>query len=147
MATKPFRVLIVGLLLPACAAPATKPLTEAVIPATDYAFTIPARLPAGPATFRLDNRGKVPHEMAMGRLKAGVTADSVMAYAGTGGDPGDLADGIVGILISAPGMQSLGTVSTDLVSGRTYLLICQFKDADSLPPHMAMGMVASFVVD
>lgn len=44
--------------------------------------------------FRLRNTGRVPHEMALGQLRAGVTADS-----------------------------------------------------DSLPPHIAMGMQGSFLVD
>lgn len=143
----PSCMLAAILLLPACGVPASKGIAETVVPATDYAFALPATMPPGPATFRLDNRGKVPHEMAMGRLRAGVTADSVMAFASKGGDPGELADGIVGILISEPGQQSIGTLNSDLVAGRTYMLICQFKDADSLPPHMAMGMMASFVVN
>ncbi|MES2306498.1 MAG: hypothetical protein V4558_13400 [Gemmatimonadota bacterium] len=121
------------------------PPQETVIPATDYAFQTPKEMPAGPATFRLDNRGKVPHEMALGQLKVGISADSMLAYASKGGDPGDLADGVVGILIAPAGQRSLGTVSATLVAGRTYVMICQFKDADSLPPHIAMGMQASFI--
>jgi len=84
--------------------------------------------------------------MALGQLKAGVSADSVLAYTSQGQDPGDLADGIVGLLIADGGQTALGSLTVDLVPGRTYLMICQFKDADSLPPHSAMGMQASFVV-
>ncbi len=83
--------------------------------------------------------------MALGQLKVGISADSMLAYASKGGDPGDLADGVVGILIAPAGQRSLGTVSATLVAGRTYVMICQFKDADSLPPHIAMGMQASFI--
>ena len=61
--------------------------------------------------------------------------------------PTDLTDGVVGILITEPGETSLGTMDVELLPGRTYVMICQFKDADSLPPHVAMGMQASFVVD
>lgn len=93
----------------------------------------------------MDNRGKVPHEMALGQLKPGVSADSLMAYVKQGHDPGDLSDGVVGILIAAAGQSSLGALTVPLVQGRTYMMICQFKDADSLPPHIAMGMQASFV--
>jgi hypothetical protein len=120
---------------------------EILVGATDYAFTVPAKVATGPATFRLENRGKVPHEMALGRLRAGITADSALAYAAAGQDVGALADGIVGILIAGPGETSIGAVTTDLVAGRTYLMICQFKDADSLPPHIVMGMQASFVAE
>jgi hypothetical protein len=83
----------------------------------------------------------------MGQLRAGVTADSVLARVAAGGDPADLTDGIVGVLIAEPGGTSLGSLNVQLIQGRTYMMICQFKDADSLPPHIAMGMHASFVVD
>ena len=83
----------------------------------------------------------------MGQLRAGVTADSVLALLKGGGDPTDLTDGVVGVLIAEPGGTSLGSLSVELLQGRTYMMICQFQDADSLPPHIAMGMQASFVVD
>lgn len=141
--TKVAGIWMVTVGLVACTA---APPREIVIPATDYAFTLPSKeLPAGPTQFRIDNKGKVPHEMALGQLNAGVTADSVLAYATRGGDPGDLADGVIGILIARPGTQSMGSLSANLVAGRTYMMLCNFKDSDSLPPHMAMGMVASFV--
>ena len=114
---------------------------------TDYGFTVPATVPAGPTTIRFVNRGKVPHEMALGRLREGMTADSVMARLAEGRDPGEVTDGVVGILIVEPGDSSIGALRTDLVSGRTYMMICQFQDADTLPPHVAMGMQASFIVD
>lgn len=128
-----------------CQAPAP-PSPEVLVPGTDYAFTAPKELPAGPTRFRFENRGTVPHEMALGQLKAGITADSLLAYAAAGHDPGELADGIVGILIAEPGTAALGTLSADLAPGRTYMMICSFRDADSLPPHIAMGMQASFAV-
>ena len=124
-------------------APARQP--ETVVLATDYAFQVPHEIPAGVVVFRFENQGKVPHEMALGQLRAGVTADSMLAYIAQGNDPGDLSDGVVGILIAAPGKSSLGTLSVRLLSGRTYMMICQFTDADSLPPHSAMGMQYSFV--
>jgi hypothetical protein len=128
-----------------CAPAATPAAREMVVPATDYAFQVATEVPAGPLRIRLDNRGRVPHEMALGQLRPGVTADSVMAIAAAGGDPGSLTDGVVGILIAEPGTTSLGSLSAELVPGRTYMMICQFRDADSLPPHIAMGMQASFV--
>ena len=127
------------------ARPAVTP--ETVVAASDYAFQVPAHLGAGPARFRLQNTGKVPHEMAMGQLRAGVTADSLLSHIAAGGDPTPRTDGVVGILIVEPGATSLGTLDVDLVPGRTYVMICQFRDADSLPPHVAMGMQASFVVE
>ncbi len=129
----------------ACQPASRSSVREVVIPATDYAYQLPADVAAGPVLLRLENRGKVAHEMALGQLKSGMTSDSVMARLATGGDPTDMTDGVVGILIAGPGSTSLGAISADLIPGRTYMMICQFKDADSLPPHIAMGMQASFV--
>lgn len=124
--------------------PASGGTREILVGGTDYAFDVPAEIPAGTTHLRFVNRGRVPHEMALGQLHAGVTADSVLAYAAAGHDLGDLAT-IVGILIANPGDTAIGTLGTDLVPGRTYMMICGFQDADSLPPHLAMGMVAGFV--
>jgi hypothetical protein len=132
--------------LPLLGCAPVKPVApEIVIPATDYAFQLPKEISAGRTQFRLENRGKVAHEVAMGQLRAGYTADSVLARMAAGGDPGDMTDGLVGVLIAGPATTSLGSLSADLLPGRTYMMICQFKDADSLPPHVVMGMYASFV--
>lgn len=126
--------------------PAPAVVPEVLVPGTDYAFQVPNEIVAGPTRFQFVNRGRVPHEMALGQLKAGVSAESLLAYAAAGHDPGELADGVVGILIAEPGATAMGTLTADLAPGRTYMMICNFRDADSLPPHIAMGMQASFVV-
>ncbi len=123
------------------------PPRELQVVGTDYAFAVPPKIRAGPATIRFANQGKVPHEMALGRLRVGMTADSVTARLTQGRDPAEVTDGVVGILIVAPGETSIGALQTDLLAGRTYVMICQFRDADSLPPHIAMGMQASFTVN
>ncbi len=123
------------------------PPRELQIVGTDYAFAVPTKVQAGPATIRFVNDGKVPHEMALGRLRVGMTADSVMARLSEGRNPAEVTDGVVGILIVDPLQTSIGALQTDLLAGRTYVMICQFRDADSLPPHIAMGMQASFTVE
>ncbi len=144
----PFRlragVSIVAAVALACQATPVA-MSEVLVPGTDYAFQVPAELPSGPTRFLFANQGLVPHEMVMGQLVAGITADSVLAYAAAGRDPGDLLDGVVGILIAEPGTTAMGGLTADLAPGRTYMMICNFQDADSLPPHIVMGMHASFV--
>lgn len=125
--------------------PSQSAARDILVDGTDYAFQVPTVVHAGSTRFRFVNRGKVFHEMALGRLQEGITADSLLAYAAAGHDPGDLAR-VVGILIAGPGDTALGTLSAELEPGRTYLMICNFRDGDSLPPHVAMGMQASFVV-
>ncbi len=139
--------MLFGLVGAGCRPTPPATVQETAIGASDYAFQAPSHLPPGRTIFRLANTGKVPHEMAMGQLRAGVTADSLLARLTAGGDPANLTDGVVGILIAEAGDSSLGTLSAELISGRTYVMICQFRDADSLPPHIAMGMQASIVVD
>lgn len=138
---------LLGLVGSACRQAPPAPAIETSIAASDYAFQVPTHLPQGPTLFRLRNIGQVPHEMALGQLRAGITADSMLSRLASDEDPADLLDGVVGILIAEPGTSSLGTLSVDLIQGRTYMMICQFRDADSLPPHIAMGMQASFLVD
>jgi len=141
-----FRTALLCLATAACSQ--ARPHTaEVVITGSDYVFHLPGRIAHGPTRIRLQNTGKVPHELALGLLRPGITADSVLALAAAGGDPGALTDGVVGILIAEPGASSLGSLEVDLAQGRTYMAICQFQDADSLPPHIAMGMHASFVTE
>ena len=143
-ALAPCTAALLAALVAGCqAAPAGS--QEVLVGGTDYAFDAPKAPTAGVTDVRFVNRGRVPHEMAFGQLHAGVTADSVMAYAAAGHDPGDLAD-VVGILIANPGDTAVGALRVNLLPGRTYMMICSFRDADSLPPHLAMGMQASFVV-
>lgn len=142
-----YRLILLGLVGSACRQTNPPAALETTIVASDYAFQVPDHLPQGRTLFRMRNTGRVPHEMALGQLRAGVTADSVLTRLAGGGDPADLTDGVVGILIAEPGASSLGTLSVDLIQGRTYMMICQFRDADSLPPHIAMGMQTSFQAD
>lgn len=41
---------------------------------------------------------------------------------------------------------AMGTLMAALAPGRTDMMIRNLSDADSLPPHLAMGMRTSFVV-
>jgi len=142
-----FGVVLLGFSGTACPSPQPITAPEISISAMDYAFQAPSHLAPGRTLFRLHNTGKVPHEMAMGQLRAGITADSALARLAAGIEPAEITDGLVGVLIAGPADSSLGALSVELIRGRTYLMICQFRDADSLPPHVAMGMQASFVVD
>ena len=125
----------------ACTPKPAPPSTSIVtVEAVDYAFQLPDTLRAGPTTFRMHNGGKVPHEMVMALLKPGVTMSQLMDHVGAGGSPDSVVTGIVGILIATPGETTVGALSTDLLPGRTYALICSFKDGPDTPEHIALGM-------
>ena len=117
-----------------------------IITGTDYAFQTPDTVPAGQAVIRFVNQGKVPHELALARLKAGVTLDQVLERMREGAEPDELLDGMAGVLFATPGDSSFGRLVVELSRGRTYGMICNFRDAPDQPPHVALGMVASFQV-
>lgn len=112
----------------------------------DYAFTAPDTLPAGPTSFAFENRGEVDHEMILVRLKEGVTLDAVMEAAAGGADPRELTEGGPGILIADPGETAESRLLVDLQPGRTYALVCNFRDQPEDPPHTALGMRAALRV-
>jgi hypothetical protein len=112
----------------------------------DYAFVLPDTITAGPNAISLENVGEVEHEMAIARLKPGVTLAQVLETMEAGGDPEELLEEFVGVLFADPGQSSPGQLLVDLVSGRTYALMCFFQDEPEAPPHTALGMVASFDV-
>jgi hypothetical protein len=110
---------------------------------SDYAFQLPDSLHASTTVLHFTNAGKVDHEMGMALLKPGVTLAQVMDRIKAGSSPDSLLDGIVGILIAAPGVTTLGGLSVELLPARTYALFCNFQDGPDKPPHSALGMVTS----
>ena len=114
---------------------------EVEIVAHDYAFSAPSELAAGQATFRFRNEGKVIHELNVALLKDGATSQAVISALNAGTPLKSLIETSVGILIARSGHQSSVGLSTDLLAGRDYLVICRFQDSASAPMHSRMGMV------
>ena len=129
------------LLLPCLARAQQRP--EVIVIGLDYAYQVPATLPPGPTVFGFENRGKVPHEVIIVRVKLGVTVDSVLHADGLAQRA--LTE-VVGILIAEPGGRALGQILVDLTDRRTYLLLCYFRDAPDKLQHLKMGMVAPIQV-
>ena len=140
--------LFPAVLLPACSpsTPAARGIREVNVTGLDYAFQVPDSLPPGPAYFRFANTGKVDHEMIMALLKPGVTLGQLVAEMQAGRDPQALTDGVVGILITRPGTESVGALHVDLLPGRTYLWVCSFQDSPDAKPHHELGMVTGRTV-
>ena len=128
------------------ATPAAPASREIKVAGVDYAFQVPDSLSPGPAAFRFANTGKVPHEMIVALLKPGVTLGQLMSEMQAGRDPQTLTEGMVGILITPPGTESIGTLNVDLLPGRTYVWVCSFQDTPEAKPHIELGMVASRTV-
>ena len=137
----PYLLPLLLLLLPCLARAQQK--AEVLVIGLDYAFQVPATLSPGPTIFDFENRGKVPHEVIILRVKPGVTLDSVL-------HADRLAQRalteVIGILIAEPGRRALGRLLVDLTDRRTYLALCGFRDAPDQPQHFTMGMVAPIQV-
>jgi hypothetical protein len=117
-------------------------IREVEIVGLDYAFTAPRQLSAGPTIFRFTNKGKVIHELDLALLKSGTTAAAVMSALNAKRPLPLLIETPVGILIALAGRRSSAGLSTQLLAGRDYLVICRFQDSASAPMHSRMGMIS-----
>lgn len=106
----------------------------------DYAFLVPDGIHAGPATFRFVNRGKVRHELSIALLRPGVTVQQLMAARQAKARAGQLIEASVGVLVADGGTRDAAELSTTLLAGRDYVLICERKDSVGAAEHSALGM-------
>ncbi len=120
--------------------PANHGGSEVEIGGADYAFQVPASLPAGRTAFRFNNKGKVRHELNIALLKPGVPVERLLETRRAGKPVQGLIEGPVGVLFADAGERSPGTLSTDLVAGREYAVICIFRDSAGAKAHFDMGM-------
>ena len=113
--------------------------------ATDYAFgELPGVIAAGPAVFSFANQGKVQHEMAIVRLRDGVTVDDLVRIMKEGGSRRDVVERSVGILIAGPGKSPDGKLLVDLIRGANYVVLCNLKNTPDSPGHTMLGMYKAF---
>lgn len=126
--------------------PARAQRSQAItIGGTEYAFLgVPKTIAPGPTTFSFENRGKKPHMMIMARLRDGITPDSVLHTPPVA--QGGLFEGGEGALVAAPGEAAVDHLVVPLASGATYVLFCLARNGPKQPPHIALGMFASFHV-
>ena len=110
----------------------------------DYAFQMPAALNAGPTTFQFVNRGKVRHELNISLLKPGATVEQFMKAVQADQPTAAFRDAPVGVLFAAPGKRATARLSTELLPGRTYVVICINRDDPKAKRHLAMGMYSAF---
>jgi hypothetical protein len=113
----------------------------------DYAFAAPATLPSGNTVFRFINDGSVLHEVQLFQFRQGTTPERAAALLAAGPLPDSAYEGSGAVLITSPGTTAREQVVIPLARGDVYGLLCQFRDADSLPRHSAMGMWAVLRVE
>jgi hypothetical protein len=124
------------------ATPAAPSLQSYTFTATDYTFSGPAQMPAGPATLRLVNRGKELHHVVVVRLDEGKTLEDLSGALKQPGPPPKWAREVGGPNAVDPNGESNATLT--LTPGQ-YAAICFIPAADGVP-HFAKGMVTKFEV-
>jgi hypothetical protein len=114
------------------------------IVANDFAFDLPASIPAGLTTFRLIDRGKQQHHLAIVRLDSGKTAAEGLAAlikAGQGPRPAWLHP-VGGLNAIMPGGEGVATL---VLEPGNYLAFCEVPGPDPAP-HFMKGMAKGFTV-
>lgn len=145
MRSRPTLAAALAALSLSCAQPAG--FREVDIHATDYAFRVPQTLPPGLTAFRLINDGAVSHEVQLFRFRPGMTPEEAGRLIVGDSIPDADADAWGSVLIANAGHAALERILVPLVHGELYALMCQFRNADSLPRHAKLGMVAVLRVD
>lgn len=125
---------------------AQAPARRVTVGAGDYAFRVADTLDAGEAEFIMTNSGKQRHEVAFGRLKAGVSGALFYAEYLKGSNVDSLYDDDGAVLTAYGGDRNDFSVRIDLLAGRTYVLLCEFSDSLGAQPHAKMGMFKGIVV-
>lgn len=110
----------------------------------DYAFQVPSAMKAGRSNISFVNKGKVAHELNISLLKSGASVREFMDAVQADKPVGEFREGAVGVLFAAPGQRSTAQLTTDLLPGRTYVVICINRDNPNAKPHYAMGMFSAF---
>ena len=135
------------------ASPTEEPAGAIAVEMQDFAFGMPAQLPAGPQVWQVTNTGEQPHFILLVKGPDDLTMDDVMAILAaeaTGGTPPagvpnpetDFADiGETSLLSAGKSMW----LEFDLAPG-TYVALCFFPDPETRMPHAALGMVQLFTV-
>jgi hypothetical protein len=108
---------------------------------TDYAFTAPATVSAGPTTFVFRNAGKHTHEFNIFLLKRGATIDQFLALRRADKPQlGVVVEGSVGVLFADGGRTATAKLTTNLLPGREYGVICILRDSAKASRHYDLGM-------
>jgi uncharacterized cupredoxin-like copper-binding protein len=130
------------LLLPVAALFSSAPPSNVVeVVGTDYAFTVPATVAAGRTTFVFKNAGKHGHEFNIFLLKKGSTIDQFLELRRANKPQmGVVVEAPVGVLFADPGTTAGAKLTTNLLPGREYGIICIFRDTTAAPRHYDMGM-------
>ena len=137
------RLLPLSLAVACAGAPETPAI---VVGGLDYTFDLPSPVPSGPLEIAFENRGEVRHELILALLRPGATLVELTEAVVNGEDRDPFVERMDGILVAEPAETGLGRLIAELEPGRTYALICTFRDTPGDPTHVALGMIRTFEV-
>ncbi len=112
------------------------------VTARDFAFDVPATIPAGLTTIRLVNKGPDLHHVVLIRLDAGKTMGDLFAAMKGDGPLPSWATSVGGPNTPVPGGESNATF--ELAPG-SYAMICVIPAPDG-QPHVMKGMAKAITV-
>lgn len=127
------------------AAPAAAVAPPVVVEVSDTGYAMPERIAGGAVTMRFTNVGSQPHELALGLVAGGRSADEILAGvrdARAGRPPAWLSD------VAGPPLLSAGatiTIARTLAPG-TYVFFDSFPDRAGAP-GLENGLVRAFTVE
>lgn len=110
----------------------------------DYAFQGRDTIPAGPAIFSFVNQGAVRHEMVIYILNEGRTLADYLRAA-TAQERQGLGRA-VGLILAEPGQPALARMVVNLAKEKSYVLLCNLRDAPDKPQHNTLGMGKALIV-
>lgn len=102
---------------------------------TDYAFDMPASIPAGLTTMRLSNKGKELHHVYLVKVDAGRSSKDVLTWIKAGGPPPKWMRPVGG-----PNASAGVTEFTSTLAAGSYVAFCVIPSPDGVP-HIMKGMV------
>lgn len=102
---------------------------------TDYAFDMPATLPAGLTTMRLANKGKELHHLYMVKVPSGKSSKDIVGWLKAGGPPPQWMKPVGG-----PNASAGITEFTSTLEAGDYVAFCVIPSPDGTP-HVMKGMI------
>lgn len=132
------------LTLSACASSGAP--SSVIVTAHEYAYTAPDSLPAGPTAFGLTNAGLKAHEVIVVRLRPNASVQEILRLDRADSSWSELRDPPSGILTAEPGVTTPGQLLIELQVGERYLLVCNFRDTETSPAHLHLGMMKLITV-
>lgn len=124
---------------------AADPSADLTITEKDFTWDISGPISTGTHTFRVDNAGPQPHEIAIYQIAPGKSAKDLQAWmaAGMKGEPP--AKPVGGFVGPMPAPGDHGFFTATFAAGK-YVFLCFFPDQKDAKPHVMHGMMKEVTV-